>query len=94
MLLVIVLVLVALVAFGLLGAIILTSTSRAQAKAERNAEELLDSAFDGRDAVTYTVNMRTLKYETVVAGAERRGYRLAHQASNQYGPSTLMFQKA
>lgn len=94
LLLVIVVGLAALAALGLIGFVVLSSTSRAQRKAEQSAESLLDEAFDGRPSVTYKVNMTTMKYETVISGAEARGYRLAHQADNQYGPHTLMFQKA
>lgn len=92
--LVVLLVLVAIAAFGLFGIAVLASTARAQRKAEANAEEELDAVFDGSPDVTYALNMRTLKYKTVIAGAEARGYKLTHQASNQYGPSALMFQKA
>lgn len=66
---------------------------RDQAKAERNASKILDETFDGRPDVTFTTHMRTLKYETVVLGAKERGYRLVHQADNQYGPHTLIFEK-
>lgn len=64
-----------------------------QKKAENNAEAILDAAFDGREDVTFQLHMRTLKYETVIAGAKRRGYKLMHQADGQYGPHTLMFEK-
>lgn len=66
---------------------------RDQSRAEGNAATILDAAFDGRQDVTFTVHMRTLKYETVVLGAKQRGYRLVHQAENQYGPHTLIFEK-
>lgn len=94
LLLVIVLGLAALAIFGLIGFVLLGSTSHAQRKAEESEDTLLDETFDGRPSVTYKVNMSTMKYETIVSGAEARGYRLAHQADNQYGPHTLMFQKA
>jgi hypothetical protein len=69
-------------------------TSGDQKKAEKNADAILDQAFDGRDDVTFKLHMRTLKYETVIGGAKKRGYKLTHEASNQYGPSVLMFEKA
>lgn len=62
-----------------------------QKKAEANAKQILDATFDGRPDVTFTPHMRTLKYETVVLGAKERGYKLTHQAGNQY--STLVFEK-
>lgn len=86
--------LVALGLFGFFGFFFLASTSRAQRKAEATADTTLDAVFDGRSDVTYPVNMRTMKPETVIAGAEARGYQLTHQTSNQYGPTALMFRKA
>ena len=64
-----------------------------QKKAEKDSASILDAAFDGRSDVTFTINMRSLKYETVILGAKERGYKLTHQAENQYGPHTLMFEK-
>jgi hypothetical protein len=83
-----------LMILGIFGAVLLGSVGRSQKKAEANADQILDESFDGRPDVTVTVNMSTLKYETVIAGAKQRGYKLAHQADNQYGPHTLMFEKA
>lgn len=82
-----------LMAFGALGIWVLASTSRKQKKAEANAPALLDQAFDGRDTVTVSVNMTTMKYDTVIVGAKERGYKLLSQADNQYGPHTLIFEK-
>lgn len=87
-------VLLALMALGVVAFLVLFSTNRAQKKAETNADRLLDETFDGRPDVTYTLNMRTLKYGTVVTGAKQRGYKLVNQAENQYGPHTLIFEKA
>jgi hypothetical protein len=85
---------IGLMLFGAFGIWILTSTGREQKKAEANAPRLLDDAFDGSDTVTVTVNMSTMKYETVVVGAKERGYKLLSQADNQYGPHTLIFERA
>lgn len=95
-------ILVTLVAFGILvfgiigwvgiGAII--KIERDQKKAEGNSAEVLDSTFDGRSDVTFNLNMRTLKYETVILGAKERGYTLAHQAGDPNGAMTLLFEKA
>lgn len=87
------LVIVGLMAFGIVGFFLLTSTGRSQKKAEANADQILDASFDGSPDVTVKVNMASLKYETVVMGAKRRGYKLVHQAENQYGPHTLIFEK-
>lgn len=62
-----------------------------QNKAERNAVQILDTTFNGRPNVTFTPHMRTLKYETVIIGAQERGYKLTHQTGSQYGP--LIFEK-
>lgn len=88
------LVVLGLMALGIFGFLILGSTNRAQKKAEANADQILDESFNGATDVTFTVNMSTLKYATVVEGAKKRGYKLVHQAENQYGPHTLMFEKA
>jgi hypothetical protein len=64
-----------------------------QGKAERDAERILDDTFDGRSDVSFTLHMRTLKYDTLVLGAKKRGYRVAGQALNQYGAGTVMFEK-
>lgn len=88
------LLLLGLAAFGIFGFVVLGATGRAQKKAEENASEILDKAFDGRPDVTFSINMASLKYETVIVGAKRRGYKLTHQAENQYGPHTLIFEKA
>lgn len=84
---------VGLMAFGVLGFVLLTRVGRQQKTAEANADRILDESFDGSPDVTVKVNMGTLKYETVVIGAKQRGYKLAHEASNEYGPHTLIFEK-
>jgi hypothetical protein len=86
--------LLALMALGLFGVFLLSATSMRQKKAERNAQHILDTTFDGRSDVTFKVNMASLKYETVITGAKERGYKLTHQADNQYGPHTLIFERA
>jgi len=64
-----------------------------QSVAEKNSVAILDETFDGRPDVTFKLNMRTLKYETVIAGAKARGYKVAHEAGNPNGAMTLMFEK-
>lgn len=91
---IVLLILAAVALLGILGFVILGSTSRKQKKAEANSEVILDRTFDGRSNVTVELGLATLKYETVINGAESRGYTLTHEASNQYGPSKLMFRKA
>lgn len=84
---------IGLACLGVLGFVVLGYVGRKQNQAEQNADQFLDSTFDGREDVTVKINMQTAKYETVVAGAKARGYKLTHQADNQYGPHTLMFEK-
>lgn len=94
-------ILAVLIVLGLVFAVIVVvvifggvlKTESTQAKAERNADALLDAEFDGRPDVVFKINMVGLKFETVVLGAKQRGYKLVSQAENQYGPSTLIFEK-
>jgi len=85
---------IALMAFGALGFVLLSKVDRDRNKAEKNADESLDALFDGRQDVTFSGNMRSMKYETVILGAEKRGYTLAHQAGDPNGAFTLIFAKA
>lgn len=85
---------IGLMVFGAFAMILISSTGRAQKKAEADAPKTLDSTFDGSETVTVAVNMSTMKYETVIVGAKERGYKLLSQADNQYGPHTLIFEKA
>lgn len=62
-----------------------------QARAEKDAERQLDALFDGRPDVTYNLTMVGMKYETVVLGAKKRGYRIESQALNQYGAGPVIF---
>jgi hypothetical protein len=61
--------------------------------AEKNSAAILDDAFDGRSDVTFKIHMRSLKYETVLAGAKARGYKVAHQAGDPSRAMTLVFEK-
>lgn len=79
--------------FGVLGWWVLLHAENRQEAAERNAESILDATFDGREDVSFTVNLKTLKYETVVIGAKQRGYRLTSQEDTEYGPRALVFEK-
>ena len=94
MFIIVLLVLAALIGFGWFGFALLGHVDRGQKKSEANADQILDDAFDGSENVTFTINMQSVKYETVIVGAKARGYKLIHQADNQYGPHTLIFEKA
>lgn len=92
MLLLLVLVLIAGFSWLVFGGVALVN--RGQKKSEANSEQILDEAFDGSPDVTFKINMQSVKYETVILGAKKRGYKLVHQADNQYGPHTLIFEKS
>lgn len=87
------LLLIGVALFGALGFFVLSGTNKVQKKAEANADQILDAAFDGSPDVTFTVNMQTLKPETVILGAKHRGYALLHQVDGKYGPQSLIFTK-
>lgn len=80
------------IAFGVFGIIVLFRLESAQKKAEKNADALLDAAFDGSPDVTYQTNLRSLKFDTVVLGAKSRGYKLVHQGGSE-NSKTLIFEK-
>jgi hypothetical protein len=93
--------LIALIVIGLLflgavfwvGLAMIGKVEHDQNKAEKNAPALLDATFDGRPSVTFNLNMRTMKYDTVILGAKERGYALTHQAGDLNGAMTLIFDK-
>lgn len=82
---------------ALIVAIALKATDAIHARARRaerlRAPQLLDAAFDGRQAVVYPVSTRTLHSSEVIAGGLERGYKLV---SNTGGRSarTLVFERA
>ena len=91
--LVIVLVIAVIAALGFFGFLLLGGAERKQRKAEANAAQILDTAFDGRPDVSVNVSMVGLKYDTYVIGAKQRGYRiLSDGRTNGYGP--VIFEKA
>lgn len=87
------LILFAIAIFGIGGVIVMASVNRGQKRSEANAEQILNNAFNGKEHVTFTINMQSVKYETVVIGAKKRGYKLIHQADGKYGPEKLIFEK-
>ncbi|MFA5901635.1 MAG: hypothetical protein WC829_21255 [Hyphomicrobium sp.] len=86
-------ILFALALFGLFGFLLLRSVSKGQKESEANSEQILNRTFNGSQDVTFKINAQSVKYETVIIGAKKRGYKLVHQAENQYGPHTLIFEK-
>ncbi len=70
---------------------------RSRAQAEARADEILDAAFEGQDEVVFKVNFETPALETVLVGAQRRGYDLVHERDTVPGVSseakTLLFRR-
>ena len=63
-------------------------------RAERaRAAELLDAAFDGKPAVTYSVSARTLHSSEVIEGGVERGYKLVSNTGSR-SARTLVFERA
>lgn len=88
----IVVLVLAFMAFGIFGFVVLLRMESKQKRAERNTDAILDETFDGRPDVAVKVHMQGLKYETYVIGAKQRGYRLATDGTtNGYG--ALIFEK-
>ena len=67
--------------------------SKARKKALSEAPTILDSAFDGRDDVTFEVSDMTLPMPQVIAGASARGYRVRTQIAATKTSSTVVFEK-
>lgn len=92
----VVFVILGLMAFGFFGMIFMGMMSNADKKVQRNAEQILDETFDGRKkTAVYKVTSigGTLKFEQVLAGAEKRGYELHAQNQDSSSLTTLVFKK-
>ena len=70
------------------------SADKKRAAAEANPEPILNEAFDGRPNVVFAINAETLRPETVILGAKARGYRVSEKIGNQYGVTSIIFEKA
>lgn len=91
--LIVVLIIGAVAVFGIVGWLLIFKTENDQTRAESNAAEILDTAFDGSPSVVFKTHMRTLKHETVMLGAKERGYVLTNQTLGEHGYGTLIFEK-
>jgi len=68
-------------------------TSRANKKTQRNAGQILDDTFDGKETAVYKISsLGGLKFEQVLAGGEQRGYSL-HAQNESKGITTMVFKK-
>lgn len=72
----VVLVLGGLVLAGWLGFALFVSGERSQRKATENKTRFFDEAFDGRDLVTFRVNLQTPPAPVMIEGGHERGYDL------------------
>lgn len=61
-----------------LGFGLFVSGEKQTARDEARADEILDEFFDGRRTVVHTPSVSKLKFETLVSGADARGYKLTH----------------
>ena len=89
-------VILGLMAFGFFGFIFMGMMGSADRKVQRNAEQILDETFNGRKkTAVYKVTSigGTLKFEQVLAGAEKRGYELHAQNRDSDSLTTLVFKK-
>lgn len=63
-------------------------------RTQKNAEQILDSAFNGKLSATYRVSSKAgLRFEQVLAGAERRGYTLQAQDKESKKVTVMVFKK-
>lgn len=64
-------------------------------RTQKNADHLLDKKFNGSETATYKVSNNVgLRFEQVLAGAEKRGYKLHAQNKDTEKLTTLVFKKA
>lgn len=65
-----------------------------RANALKGADAILDEAFDGKSHVVFKVTPATLTWETVMLGAEKRGYRAISQVNDSAADRrTILFAK-
>lgn len=60
---------------------------------EARAGEILDEVFDGRRTVVHTPTTSKLRFETLVEGADARGYRLAYSEGKYEIGKTHVFER-
>lgn len=78
------------IAFGVFGLGFMGWINSSGAKTREQAAQMLDGLFDGSPNVTYRTHVRALPYETVVLGADERGYTLSHE-TDERGVKVLIF---
>ncbi len=74
-------------------AVFSSAVDRKAAKAKAQAPQIMDELFAGEPKVAYKIHLTSLPLETVIMGAEERGYRLQHQGPDENGIQTLIFEK-
>ena len=71
-----------LVLAGLAGVGVFAYGERTRRNAEAHAPAFLDAAFNGQPGVVVKINLETPSTETVIFGAQERGYQLTHQMND------------
>ena len=89
------LILIALMAFIVLGFFYLGVRKFSETKTQKNAEHILNEKFNGSGTATYRVHSSGgLRFEQVLQGAEKRGYKLHAQNNESKKITALVFKKA
>lgn len=82
-----------LMVLGVVFFIFMGLMSSSEKKTQRNSDQILDEAFDGKETAVYKISsLGGLKFEQVLAGGEQRGYSL-HAQNESKGITTMVFKK-
>lgn len=66
-----------------------------ESKTQKNAEHILNEKFNGSNTATYRLHSSGgLRFEQVLQGAEKRGYKLHAQNNDGKKITTLVFKRA
>lgn len=84
------LVVIGLMAYGVLGLGFFGWASSKEQRTKDQAPQILDDLFNGQPNATYRTYIGGLPFETVVLGAEDRGYKLTHDTDDR-GVKVLIF---
>ena len=89
------LVIIALVLFIVFGFFYLGVRKFFQTKTQKNAEQIFNQKFNGSSTTTYRHHVASgLRFDQVLQGAEKRGYKLQTQHKDSKKVTTLVFKRA
>ena len=89
------LIIIALVLFIVFGFFYLGVRKFSQTKTQKNAEQIFNQKFNGSSTAAYRFHVAGgLRFEQVLKGAEKRGYKLQAQHKDSKKVTTLVFKKA